>query len=108
MSTKWIRAAHSRLVREGFGVGVKIQGEPIAIFRYEGKVYAIKDRCSHQGAPIHEGYVKNGYAVCPHHQWEFRLSDGAFINNELIKLPSYPVREEGGIIYVLITVGVTR
>ncbi|HID40422.1 MAG TPA: Rieske (2Fe-2S) protein [Calditrichaeota bacterium] len=102
MRDKWIKAAHSRQVRERFGCGVRLHGKSIALFRHQGKVYALKNRCTHQGAPIHEGYVKDGYAVCPHHNWQFRLDDGAFINNELIKLQTFPVCEEGGVIYVLL------
>ncbi|HGY54930.1 MAG TPA: Rieske (2Fe-2S) protein [Caldithrix abyssi] len=102
MSAGWIKAAPARKVKERFGLGIKLNGLSIALFRHGGKVYALKNRCSHQGAPIHDGYVKEGYAVCPHHQWQFRLSDGAFINNEHIKLPTYPVREEDGIIYILL------
>ena len=100
MRRKWVKAASSGQVKERFGYGVRLNNISIALFRHQGKVYALKNKCSHQGAPIHEGYVRDGYAVCPHHQWQFRLNNGAFINNELIKLKTYPVREENGIVHV--------
>ncbi len=96
----FIKAAESEQVKEKSGLGIKIEGHAIALFRSGGKVYAYRDSCPHQAAPISDGYVAEGYIVCPHHNWKFNVQNGAFINNEIIRLPSYPVKEENGSIYI--------
>ena len=100
MSDGFAEAASSTQVKEGRGRAVQVNGKKIALFRHEGKVFALRDSCPHQGAPLSDGYVEDGCAVCVHHEWKFRLEDGAFDHNELIKLPVFPVEERDGKIYV--------
>jgi nitrite reductase/ring-hydroxylating ferredoxin subunit len=100
---EFIQVAESARVRERFGYAVTCEGQSIVLFRHKGKVYALNNRCPHQAAPISDGYVENGYAVCPHHGWKFKLSDGSFIGNELLRVPTYAVKEEDGFIYIQIS-----
>ena len=72
----------------------------IALFRSGGEVFAMRDSCPHQGAPLSDGYVEDGCAVCVYHDWKFHLEDGAFDHNELVKIPTYSVKEESGKIYI--------
>ena len=97
---EWIEALRSSEVRERFAKGVRVEGNAIAVFRAAGKLYAFRDRCPHQSAPISGGSVKNGEFICPYHGWRFKLEDGSYFNNELIKLKKYPVKEEDGIVFV--------
>lgn len=100
MSTEFIEVASSRQVKEGQGFSVRCNDLKIALFRSNGKVYALRDSCPHQGAPLSKGYVEDGCAVCFYHEWKFRLEDGAFDHNELVKIPTYQVKEEHGKIYI--------
>ncbi len=38
---------------------------------------ALADRCTHRGAPLHEGEVKEGCVICPWHDSVFDLRDGS-------------------------------
>lgn len=96
----YIKVARSSQVKERFGYAVKIGNKNIALFRHQGQIYALEDRCPHQAAPISEGYVENGYVVCPHHGWKFKLDDGSFIGNELVLISTFPVKEQQGAIYI--------
>ncbi len=100
MNNGFTEAASSTEVKEGRGRAVMVNGQKIALFRHEGNVFALRDSCPHQGAPLSDGYVENGCAVCVYHEWRFHLKDGAFDHNELIKLPVYPIKEENGKIFV--------
>ena len=100
MSDDFIKVARSKRVKEGRGYAVHFEGTKIALFRSGGKVYALKDSCPHQGAPLSDGFVEDGCAVCFYHDWKFKLSDGAFDHNELVKIPTYQVKEEGGRIFI--------
>jgi NAD(P)H-dependent nitrite reductase small subunit len=96
----YIQVAKSEQVKENFAISVTIENKPVAIFRYKGQLYALHDSCPHQNAPISEGYVDEGYAVCPHHGWKFRLESGSFSHNDLIKIQTYNVKEKDGLIYI--------
>jgi len=97
---EFVKVAESRQIKERFGFEVQINGEDVALFRWQGKIYALKNKCPHQSAPIHRGFVKDNYAVCPHHGWKFKVDDGAFINNEIIKLKTYNAKETDGEVYI--------
>ncbi len=100
MSETFIEVAASSRVKEGRAHPVNIDGKKIVLFRSKIKVYALRDSCPHQGAPLSDGYVEDGCAVCFYHDWKFRLEDGAFTHNEQIKIPTYSVKEESGKIYI--------
>ena len=49
----------------------------IALFNVAGSVYAIDNRCPHEGYPLAEGQVNGGCTLtCNWHNWKFRLADG--------------------------------
>ncbi len=96
----FIKATESANLKNKTGLSVKINQTDIALFRFKGKVYAFKDRCPHQGAPLSDGYVKEDCVVCIYHGWRFKISDGSFINNPTLKLKQYAVEEKNGEIFV--------
>jgi nitrite reductase (NADH) small subunit len=50
---------------------------PIAVFRNaEDKVFALLDRCPHQGGPLSQGIVFGESVACPLHNWTIGLADG--------------------------------
>jgi nitrite reductase/ring-hydroxylating ferredoxin subunit len=55
--------------------------EQVVVCRLGQDIYALADRCSHLGGPLHEGEVQAvggvDCLVCPWHQSAFRLEDGA-------------------------------
>jgi len=93
-------AAKSSEVQERFGYSVSLEGKAVAIFRYNNRLFALRDACPHQGAPISEGYIQNGILTCPHHNWTFDLETGRFLSNHIIRIPNYPIKEESGYLYV--------
>ena len=80
------------------GKQVEINGRTLALFRYGRAIYAIEDKCPHQGAPLSGGDVAdiedmNGECVsCPYHGWKFNLRTGRCSHNENIAQPVYPVK----------------
>lgn len=96
----YIQVAKSEQIKERLAISVTVDSKPIAIYRYEGQLYALRDSCPHQNAPISDGYVDEGFAVCPHHGWKFKLENGCFSHNDLIKIPTYDVREKNGFIFI--------
>lgn len=47
------------------------QGTPIVLFRANGKISALHDRCPHRSARLSDGKVVGGDIECPYHGWRF-------------------------------------
>jgi nitrite reductase/ring-hydroxylating ferredoxin subunit/uncharacterized membrane protein len=56
----------------------KVQvGDVFAVLvKTKDRVYALAEKCSHEGGPLSEGQIVNGCIVCPFHASAFRLKDG--------------------------------
>lgn len=108
----WYLATHaSKLKRRGLRREVLL-GEPVLIGRmHDGKAFAMRDICPHRGVPLSAGRVLAENTVeCPYHGWRFRadgvcalipsLVDGQEMDASNIRVRSYPVREQDGLIWV--------
>ncbi|NIB38537.1 aromatic ring-hydroxylating dioxygenase subunit alpha [Pseudomaricurvus alkylphenolicus] len=88
----------------------KIINEDIALFRdEEGKAHALGARCAHRGGDLSKGKCVNSTLECPWHGWRYDKSGHCThipsMGNEgrvprMAKVPSYPVHEQQGFIYV--------
>jgi nitrite reductase (NADH) small subunit len=79
---------------------VTVGDRDVAVFRSEGAVYAIDDRCPHAGASLSSGHVEDGCVTCPWHGWRFRLADGAWADNPRVKTGHYRAVEGEGLVAV--------
>ena len=53
------------------------RGADVAVFRTKGnQVFALLDRCPHQGGPLSQGIVFGTSVACPLHNWTIGLEDG--------------------------------
>ena len=76
---EWTAAADAAEVKVGELTGGDADGVPVVLTRRaDGQVVAMADRCTHRGAPLHEGELVDGCIVCPWHQSEFDL-DGSVL-----------------------------
>ena len=74
-------------------------GEHIAVFRVEGRLYAVANACPHAGNPLVEGDVLGRTLVCAFHGWRFDLESGAcLLGDEPVR--TYPVEERSGAVWV--------
>jgi nitrite reductase/ring-hydroxylating ferredoxin subunit/uncharacterized membrane protein len=72
----WVAVADESSVEELRPLLVQSAGLDIVLVREKGALYALLERCSHQGGPLHEGRIADGCVICPWHSSRFRLSDG--------------------------------
>jgi nitrite reductase (NADH) small subunit len=50
---------------------------PVAVFRTaDDRVFALVNRCPHQGGPLSEGYIRGCTVACPLHGWVIDLASG--------------------------------
>lgn len=53
-----------------------IDTERIAVYKHEGKLYAISNVCKHQGGPLGEGKILDGCITCPWHGYQYFPENG--------------------------------
>ena len=54
-----------------------MDGERIAVFRHDGRAYALSNVCAHQNGPLGEGKILDGCVTCPWHGYQYRPETGA-------------------------------
>lgn len=98
MPAKWTRSIPVDAL-PAMGVQVfKSPGAQIAIFRVEdGAIYAVDNRCPHEGYPLAQGAVTDCVLTCNWHNYKFDLRDGACVMGEEA-VRSFPVRVRDGVI----------
>lgn len=93
----WVVAGPPEAIAEGCAIVVRPPaGEPVAIFRHEGRLSAVTNLCAHQNGPLGEGRVVDGCITCPWHGFQYRLEDGRAPPPFTEKLATYRLRLEGG------------
>jgi len=96
--------ARSEDLEEGKGRPYTLEGQRLALVRYDGVVYALEDRCPHANAPIALGPVENGCIACPWHYAEFELATGRVLSGPACEsITVYPVAENDGVVSVSLT-----
>jgi nitrite reductase/ring-hydroxylating ferredoxin subunit/uncharacterized membrane protein len=80
---------------------VRAGGTDILLYRRQGRVFALADRCNHRGGPLHEGRVADGAVTCPWHQSTFSLEDGSILQGPATApQPCYETRVRDGAVEV--------
>jgi len=97
----WINACSVAQLSEGRGRPVKLpSGERVALFKYDGQIFAISNVCAHQGGPLGEGRIVDGCVTCPWHGFQYRPGDGCAPPPFTEKLKTYEVRIKNGQVMV--------
>ena len=76
----WTAVADEASVKELEPLLVRSADVEIVLVREQGALYALLERCAHQGGPLHEGRIEDGCVVCPWHSSRYRLSDGVAVS----------------------------
>ena len=95
----WHDVAAEADVPEGCGLPVRVGEKPVGLFRSDGRLFATENICPHRGGTLSDGLVRGGTVICPLHAWQFRLADGANLDQGP-GLCTFEVRLEGGRVQV--------
>jgi nitrite reductase/ring-hydroxylating ferredoxin subunit len=99
---------------------VKVDGSEIAIFNQNGRLYAVRNKCPHQGVSMVYGTIDgtmlpsdphtyeygrhNEILRCPLHGWGFDIKTGeSLFDAEKCKLKTYEVGQEEDSIVLYLT-----
>lgn len=108
LAPHWFPVAFSQDVTDK-PVGVKLLDERIVLYRLPGgTLTAARDLCLHRGVPLSMGTIQGDVLVCAYHGFQYNCAGncvkipahpGAGIPPKL-KLHTFPLREEFGLIWV--------
>lgn len=100
MAERFVRAARLVDVESTGWVVVNLEGQGIALFAYDGRVYAVDNRCPHMGFPLHRGTLKDGILTCHWHHARFDLASGGTFDLFADDVRAYPTVVRGEDVWV--------
>ena len=99
MEAQWTVATEEARIEDRI-LTVKVEGHQLAVGRDDsGELFAIDNRCPHEGYPLAQGEVKGCLLTCAWHNWKFDVRDGSCVlGGEAVR--HYPVRVQSGMVEV--------
>lgn len=83
------------------GASVFINGERVAVFRFDDEVRAVSDVCTHAGGSLADGGVRDGVVRCPRHGAPFDTGTGEALGPPASDdLRVYETKVEDGVVHV--------
>lgn len=78
---EWTRVAREGDLADETPAAASAGGYQVLLYRRDGEIFALGDRCTHAGGPLSEGDVDDDLCVtCPWHASRFRLVDGSIVH----------------------------
>jgi len=97
MSTRWIDVGEARTLREAAPLLTEVDGVAVVVVRCGAELYAVEDRCTHDGESLGEAQVEDCQIICPRHGAHFCLRSGEALTPPAYEpLRTYRVREQNG------------
>ena len=101
----WTTVLRARELPEGKAVRVDVGGVDVFLYRTPERIFALANRCTHQGGPLHRGVIRASGSIpsvtCPVHGSMFRLTDGLVIRGPArAPQPVYEARLEADSVQV--------
>ena len=92
-------------LRDGRPVRIELDGSAVLLVRNGDELFAIGNRCSHQGAPLHKGPVRFGGSLrtvqCPLHGSTFDLTSGKVLGGPATDpVSAYETRAIDGVVEI--------
>src|SRR5271157_3882540 len=79
---------------------VSVEGLPVLMIKQSNQIFAIDNRCPHQGCGFSGGTLEGLIVICPCHDWRFDLRSGAYEEEPSMKLTKFEWKIKDGKIWV--------
>jgi len=96
----WHRVDPADVPAEGRVRSVTVDGRTVALARCGAGLGALENRCPHQGGPLGEGSIENGWLRCPWHGYDYDPLTGRPPEGFSDGPPAYAVEERPDGVYV--------
>jgi len=96
MIAEFVKVATTPEVTPGVMKMVQVAGQEVCLANLEGKYYAIRNVCTHEGGPLDHGRLEEYEVECPWHGSRFNIRTGqVMLGPASIPEPVYEVKLEG-------------
>ena len=106
-ATSWYVIGETSSIRPNKLYKTQIWNKDYVFWKHQGLYYALNNDCSHRGASLSGGKLKDNKVVCPYHAYEFENTGKLthvpglnFTNTPCKNQESYAVLEKNGWIYL--------
>ena len=96
----WHRVASQDPLEDNSVASVTAGIKALCLAKLDGQYYALDNHCPHQGGPLGEGLIENGYVRCPWHGYEYAPQDGSPPGGYDDRVETYPLESRDDGIYV--------
>lgn len=100
MTKKWFRVLKTKELQDNRVTSVTCGNQTICLTKYQGKYGAMDNKCPHQGGPLGEGSIEDGWLRCPWHGWDFHPITGLSPGTHEDGVPTFEVEERDDGVYV--------
>jgi 3-phenylpropionate/trans-cinnamate dioxygenase ferredoxin subunit len=101
MNSRWVDIGGVEALSETAPFSAEVDGIPVVIVRCGRELYAVEDRCTHDGEILGEALVQDCQIICPRHGAHFCLRTGEALTPPAYEpLRTYRVREQDGRVLV--------
>ena len=100
IDTRFVPTVPLTALQDAGALTVQAGGHTIALFLYDGEVFAIDNRCPHMGFPLDKGTVKDGLLACHWHHARFDLRTGGTFDQFADDVRAFPAEVRDGTIYI--------
>ena len=101
MPTAWIDVGAANAVTEAAPLDTEVDGYPVVVIRCGADLFAVENRCTHDGESLAGGEVEQCEIICPRHFARFNLRTGEALTPPAYEpLRTFNVRQQDGRILV--------
>jgi pyruvate oxidase len=98
--TVWYKVLDPDELPDGRVVSKRCGQQNLCLSHFEGKYAALDNHCPHQGGPLGEGTIENGWLRCPWHGWDYHPLTGKAPGGYEDGIDTFPVEERDDGVYV--------
>ena len=101
MSSDWVDVGGADSIEDSKSLPADIDGLALLVVRCGTELYAVEDRCTHDGEPLDDAEVEECQVICPRHGAHFCVRTGEALTPPAYEpLRTFKVRVENGRILV--------
>src|SRR5438132_917919 len=97
---RWQRAATLQELERDGRKTVHVEGHVLVLWRSDGQIYALDNRCPHMGFPLDRGTCRDDILTCHWHSARFDIKTGGTFDQFADDAQVFPVEVRGDEIWV--------
>jgi toluene monooxygenase system ferredoxin subunit len=75
--------------------------DDVCVVRIGENFKAFRNKCPHQGIPLHDGFIKDNWIVCSMHGWLFDMDNGDCGVNPKCRLQTYKTEVKDNHVFII-------